>query len=385
METKQIATLLNVVTQEVVGESAIVNEDLSNIVSVGETIFNANKVDAYVKSLINHIGRVIFVSRKYNGGSPKILMDAWEYGSIAEKIRADLPDAQETDDWKLTDGASYDDHVFTAPVVHASFFNDQTTFTIKVSITDLQVKQSFSTPEQLNSFISMIWNEVDKSITLKNDALIDRVIDNAIGETAFADYPTAQYSASSGVKAVNLFYLYKQAHPTTTLTASNCLNDPDFLRYASAEIGKYVKKLAKMSTLFNVGGTKKFTPEDYLHVVLHMEFAKNSQVYLQSSTFHDELVKLPKYEEVAFWQGSGTGFAPADTMKIDIKTTGGHTIQLGGIIGVMFDHECVGVNNFNRRTTAKYTASAEFTNYWNKVDARYFYDPNENFVVFFVA
>ena len=152
MQVKQVYTLLNDVVKETMGESAVVNEDLTGLVELGDTISNAIGYDKYVKSLVNHIGRVIFVNRKYMGGAPSVLMDGWEFGSILEKVSADLPETQENESWELTDGASYDQDIFYKPSVEAKFFNKLVTFEIPCSFTEKQVKQSFSNAEQLNAF-----------------------------------------------------------------------------------------------------------------------------------------------------------------------------------------------------------------------------------------
>ena len=204
MEVKQIYNIMNTVTSEVLGESVIVQENLSNIVDIGTEVFNQNAVDNYVRSLVNHIGRVVFVDRPYRGNTPSVLMDKWEYGSVLEKISIDLPEATENESWELTDGASYDPNVFTKPVVSAKFFNEKVTFEVPMSFTEMQVKESFSNVTQLNGFMSMIYNAIEKSMTVKLDALIMRTINNMIGETVYADYGANSLSASSGVKAVNL-------------------------------------------------------------------------------------------------------------------------------------------------------------------------------------
>ena len=115
MEINQVYEFVNAATEESIGESALVQEDLSNVVDVGTAIFNANAFDAFVRSLVNHIGRVIFVNRPYRGSAPSVLMDEWEYGSVVEKISSEMPDAVETEDWQLEDGASYDPNVFHQP------------------------------------------------------------------------------------------------------------------------------------------------------------------------------------------------------------------------------------------------------------------------------
>ena len=142
MKVTQLFTLINNVTKEILGGTAIVNEDLSNVVDTGKAIFDQTSVDNYVKKLVNHIGKVVFVNRAYAGGVPSVLMDSWEYGSILEKISADLPEAHENESWKLNDGQSYDQDVFYQPKVEATFFNSRVTFEIPMSFTERQVKGS---------------------------------------------------------------------------------------------------------------------------------------------------------------------------------------------------------------------------------------------------
>lgn len=385
MEVVQIAELMNSVTSEILGEQAIQTEDLSNIVDIGVSIFNANAVDNYVRSLVDHIGKVVFVNRPYSGNVPSVLMDGWEFGSVLEKITmSELPQATENESWELTDGASYDPNIFYKPKVEAKFYNKRVTFEVPMSFTERQVKSSFSNAEQLNGFISMIYNAVDKSMTAKLDGLVMRTINNMIGETIYADYEDDLLSSKSGVKAVNLLYKYNTAF-SKSLTASAAMTDPEFIRYASREMGLYENRLSTLSTLFNIGGKDRFTSSDRLHVVLLNDFAKSADAYLQSDTYHNEFTKLPTAEVVPYWQASGTDYGFADVSKIDITTASGESISTSGILGVMFDRDALGVSNLDKRVTTNYNPKGEFYNNWYKFDAGYFNDTNENFVVFFVA
>lgn len=391
MEVKQIFAIVNSVSSEVLGKTDIVKDDLTGIVDLGTEIFNQGAVDNYVKSLVNHIGKVVFVNRPYSGKVPSVLMDAWEFGSVMEKISADIPAAEENDTWNLTDGREYKQDVFHKPVVTAKFFNSKVTFEVPVSITERQVKESFSSAEQLNGFLSMIYNAVDKSMTIKTDALIMRTINNMIGETLKADAakftPASKpldYASASTVRCVNLLYLYNKANKTT-LTAAQAILNPDFIRYASYQMGLYADRLQSISALFNVGGKDRFTPKDALHVVLLSDFAKAAQTFLYSDTRHVDQVLLPNAETVASWQGSGQDYGFANTSAINIKTASGTDVNISGVLGVMFDRDALGVCNTDKRVTTNYNAKAEFFNNWYKFDASYFNDTNENFVVFFVA
>lgn len=386
MTITQIYDLVNTATKETIGEEIVLNEDLTNLVDVGTAIFDANAVDHYVKSLVNHIGKVIFVNRPYTGGAPSVLMDGWEFGSVLEKVRAELPEATENESWMLEDKASYDPNIFYKPIVSAKFFNKRVTFEIDVSITERQVKESFSNATQLNSFISMIYNEVEKSMTIKTDELIMRTINNAISMTLHSDYnDLTQASASSGVKAVNLLYLYKNETGDNTITVETALTNKEFLRFAGLIMGKYIDRLKKPSKLFNIGQTVKFTPEDLLHFILLSDFEKATATYLESDTFHDMFVKLPNHETITYWQGSGIDYDFDEVSKIRIQDAGGNTTNFSGILGVMFDRDALGVTNLDRRVTTNYNPKGEFYNNFYKFEAGYFNDSDENVVVFFIA
>lgn len=407
MNVKQIYEIINNVSSEVLGKTNIVADDLAGIVDLGTEVFNQNAVDNYVKSLVNHIGKVIFVNRPYAGKVPSVLMDAWEFGSVLEKISADVPEAEENDTWDLKDKKSYDQDVFHKPTVTAKFFNSKVTFEVPVSITERQVKESFSNAAQLNGFISMIYAAVEKSMTIKADALIMRTINNMIAETVLADAVAfgatnegdmagANLANASTARCVNLLKLYNDKYfpatpgePSPTpnpdaLTAAKAITDPDFIRFASYVMGTYADRLQSISTVFNVGKKERFTPKDMLHVVLLSDFAKAAQTYLYSDTFNRGDVLLPQAETVPFWQGSGQNYEFANTGHINVKESKGKAVEISGVLGVMFDRDALGVCNLDRRVTTNYNAKAEFFNNYYKFDAGYFNDTNENFVVFFI-
>lgn len=375
MKVTQLYALVNAVTKEVLGETAVVNEDLSNVVDIGKAVIDQqNGVDNYVRKLVDHIGKVIFVNRAYSGGAPSVLMDAWEFGSVLEKVSADLPEASENDSWNLQDGQDYPQDVFYQPKVEAKFYNSKVTFEVKMSFAEKQVKSAFSSAEQLNGFISMLVTAVENSLTVKLDALIMRAINNMTAETINGAEPN---------QAINLLTGFN-AGRTTPLTAAAAITDPDFIRYASYQIGLFTQRMGKISTLFNAGSKARFTPKDKMNIVLLSDFSAAAGVYLDSDTQNKDLVALPEHESVPYWQGSGTGYTFADVSSIDVKTASGATVKQSGIIGVIFDRDAVGVANLDRRVTTAYNARAEFYTNFYKLDAGFFNDTSENFVVFYV-
>lgn len=375
MKVEQIYKLTNDIAKEILGESAVVNEDLSNVVDIGKEIQNTASMDKYVKSLIDHIGKVVFVDRPYKGSAPSVFMDSWEYGSILEKVTMDkYPEAEENDAWQLEDGRSYDPNIFTAPQVSAKFFNDKNTFDIPMSFAERQVKSAFDSVSQLNAFFSMIETAIENSMTIRIDNLVMATICNAIALTLNGGNATP--------RVVHLLTEYNTKF-SESLTAATALTNPEFVRWSAFRMAQYESRMKKLSTLFNAGGKERFTPQDKLNIILLDEFALAADVYLQSDVYHNEFTKLPQAETVPYWQGSGTDYAFDSTSAINI-THGNVTVSDDAIIGVMFDKDALGVTCMDRRVTSNYNPKGEFYNNWYKFDCGYFNDLNENFIVFIV-
>lgn len=392
MKIEQVYSLVNQSTKDILGETDIVKQDLSNIVDIGTSIINSNNVDNYVKSLVDHIGKVIFVNRPYAGSVPNVLMDKWEFGSVLEKISADLPEAVENKSWELTNGVDYSPNVFYKPTVSAKFYNSRVTFEVDMSFTERQVKESFSNAEQLNAFVSMLYNAVERSMTVKIDSLVMSTINNAIAQVinhAMPDVADGDYSkATSTPQAINLLKVYNDTF-TKTLTKATCMTDVDFLKWCCIMLSTYAKRMSRMSTLFNVGGKPRFTPKEDLNIIMLQDFYANMRVNLASDTYNKEDLLLPTdITTIPYWQGSGNDYSDSKVAKINVTIKTGESttkdIEMSGIMTVMFDRNALGVCNMDRRVTTNYNPKGEFYNNFYKFDCSYFNDLDENFIVFFI-
>lgn len=382
MDVKQVYNFVNGVTNEILGKSDLLNEDLSNIVDVGKEIFDATSVDNYVRTLVDHIAKVVFVNRPYSGKVPSVLMDSWDYGAVVEKITADLPTASENESWELEDGHTYNPNIFYKPTVSAKFFSNRVTFEIDMSFTELQIKSAFNSAREVNSFISMIMNAVEKSFTIKIDGLIMRSINAFMGEVL------ANNNANTAVNLLAMFNeKFNSGEGATPLLAADAIFNPDFIRYASMIMALYIDRLSRISTLYNIGGKDRFTSADMLHVVMLSDFKAAANSYLQSDTFHNEFTALPNAETVPYWQGTGTNYNFNSISSINIKLASDNetTVNQSGIICVMFDRDALGVSNLERRVTTNYNPKAEFYTNFYKMEMGSFVDTNENGVVFYIA
>lgn len=390
MQVNQIYAILNDIMLEISGQVVpvyneqgeqinavpVVQEDLSNIVDVGTYVFNNNWRDNYVHSMINRIGREVFVDRTYEGYAPSVLRDAWEYGSVMAKTRCKIFEAKANPSWTLEKGQTVNQFEFNPPTVYEKFFNKKVGWQIDCSFTEVQLRESFTNATAMNRFYSMIENRIATSMTIYTDSLVMRTINNFMAEKMYAN---------NGV--IDLLAGYNEGLDTP-ITAAAAMRSKEFLRYAALTISLFVDRFRAPSANFNImdGDDMNitFTPREYAHLVLHSDLAKAMEVYLQSDTYHDELVKIGEYETVPFWQLQGDKYQLANTSRIDVKLASDntHTIDRNYVVGVLFDRDALGVMNDNRRTTNSYNANGEYWNNFYKVDTSYFNDLAENGIIF---
>lgn len=389
MKWTQVSELVNDVTKEMIGEEAtLLTDDLSNVVDVGNEVL-AESYDAFTKKLLDRVTRTIFVDRKYTGAMAKLRRDSWEFGIKQKIYMTEIPEAVDDDSYKLVHGNSYDDNKFNQPALASKFYQQAASFRVDISVTEKQVRTAFSNRNELNSFVSMLFNAVDTSIELKLEGLAKAAVSYLIGSTVLSDIADLD-QAKTGVKAVNLLKLYNDQFQTT-LAKKDALYTPDFIRFSVLVISQYLDKIATASTLFNEGGLLRFTPRDKQMLIMSSFLKSAANVYLQSDTFHEQYTALPMSESIANWQGTGSSFDfdTASSIKVEIKdpTTPGQTktISWGGILAVLFDYNACGVDCEEREVTSHNNAGARFTNYFYHQEARYWVDTNENAVVFFIG
>lgn len=388
MKIEQVYEFVNDAQKEVLGESAIIlDKDLTNIVDVGTSLENAQGVEPFYKALANRIGKMLFVSRVYRGQLPSILKDAWEFGSILGKVQAELIDAKENEAWKLVQGASYDPYVVNLPVVSSKFYNKMVTFELDITYPEDQIKQSFKSADEMVRFTSMLETMVNNSMELKIDTLVRTTLCNFIGGLLMDESDNG-----ASARVVHLLHDYNQTKGTS-LTQAQALIDKGFLQYAVATMLLAKSRISNYSKAFNVGHKARHTPAELLHVVILDEFASKAKTHLESDTFHKDLVELPKYEEVSYWQGTGTSFALADVSKVaghvaynteedGVITEASGDVNKPYVIGVMFDNDALGVLQPQRKVKTAYNPKGEYFNEFHKWNSRYFNDFNENGVVF---
>lgn len=380
MKVEQIASLVNDVTGEALGEESLLQEDLGNVVAVGDAIQNVIGLDNFVKKLCDRIARTIFVDRTYSGEGgilSAVYRDGWEFGSIIQKVNTILPEAMENQDWQLENGMSYDYSIFYQPQVAVKYFNDKTTWSIRLSFTEDQVKSAFKSAQELSGFIGMLHNSINNSMTVKEEELARRALNNLMSHVI---------ATNDGITYVKLLTLYNLSvygdSTSDYIGVDEFMRTPQAMKFAVNKFYNTIDRLRTMSTLFNLEHTPKFTTKDRLSFLVLSDFANAAKAFIDSDTFNYELISLPKHDIVTYWQGSGTDYAFSNTSKINVKNSYGDTVVTSNIIGVMFDRDAVAVCNTRRKTDVAYNPAASFYTEFHKYETTLFTDSQENMVVF---
>lgn len=371
----QIYTIVNDSAREALGKNAIAVKDTSSLISLGDKVLSsAEDKDAFYKALTDRIGATAIAVRAYRAKERSVMKNDMEWGIAYQKISYKWRDSVANPSW-ITDTQANPFDVEPATEAVQKIFSVLGTYSFEDSLPDQQLRTAFLSAEKMGAFISGIYTNMRNALEIANEDLANLAI------------ATLMATAISSEKATQKRYLLDEYNTANNskLTEAQALKDADFLKYASREINLVVKRIQKMSLLFNSEDIPRHTPEDKLVIEVLADFATATASYLEADTYHKELIALPHYEEVAFWQGSGTTFAFSDVSSIDVQhdsVNSGEEVKASGIIACVHDIEAASSIIYNRRSASIYNPRAERYNIFEKADKGFAVDPSENCVVF---
>lgn len=391
---KQITTLINDVVEDMTGQSAAAQTlETTDLVSLGKSIENAGLIEGFFGALCNRLAKTVYFVRLYDPDTKTpILRDEHEYGAFIQKVYYTSPAFVDNEEYTVPDNSSPKKYQTKSPydvtqtvAVSAKIFDAQGTFSLNIVRPVDQIRSAFLSGEEMMRFIDGIYLCIENELQLAKEGLVATAINTAMA-----------YDIENGM-ARNLLAEYNALLPdgVDALLAADCLRDADFLRYAGMEIKRTMDFMQRMSTEFNSGGYKTFTPREALSLTVLSAFSDATDLYLSSDTFHNDLVALPKYSAVPFWQRMADdtiqGFAEISEIKIKHSAlTGGagaaaHIVNQTGIIAFVHDIEHVAAYFGHRRSWEKYNEIQDLYVHGEVVRNGYAVDPNANGIVFYVA
>ena len=384
MDTKQIAEFLNATQQDILNNQVIVNQDLSNIVDLGKALFTENQNNNFLNNLVDRIATTIFDNKMYKANDLGIVKSNYEYGGALQKIYTKLPKATLSNTWELQDNTEYNQDIYLKPVIITKYYNKQVVYNIPISsLTYKQLENAFTSRESITQLFDMIVTSVMNSIEFNKEILEQTTLNNLIAETLAKDLNGGtDYTTKSTLKVVNLLHLYNSTHTDAQLDKTNCLYNKDFIKFAVETIKMCKTRLTKYSKSFNVGELETFTDTESQRLVLIDNFKSAIDTTIIDS-YNVENLQL-NAKSVPYWQGSASEYLFTDCSRINATTASGQSIDISGIIGVLFDKDACGVWKSDFRIKTHENSAAEFVNYWYKLEASYYNDLNKNAIVFVV-
>lgn len=382
---KQIFNIVNDSVKDALGNTnGITQVDSSDIVSLGKAISAYDAYEQFYKSLTNRIVKTIYFVRTYKGSPRSVLRDEHAYGAFIQKVYYEMPTATANPTYAIGKDEGYKQKspydVEAVINVSSLIYGTQGTWTIEIIRPEEQIKTAFLNESNMMSFIDGIYTQVQNTFALEEERLVALAVNTSIANSI------------NGKKARNLLAEYNTQNPSETLTVGTCLRNADFLKYATKEINRTISNMAMMSTVYNVDGYPTFTTRDKLVIEMLTEFDSAAKTYLQADTFHKELVSLPNFESVPYWQSSGKHFLFEDCSKISLKgdnlitteNSTGEVVQ-GGIICFLHDIENIAAYFGNKKTWELYNPRSEVYIHGEKARKGFAVDSHANSYVFYIA
>ena len=395
MKTNQVYTLLNSMKNEVIGKLDITVKDTASFISFGrEVLASDSNKDSCYQALVDRIGRTIVLYERLVRKNLVERMDTMQFGAILQTVETrDIANANKNNSWIY--GSTYTEVIEQqdpfgvmkrdGTSILVQYFSKRATWEIDKKVWDVQLNDAFTNEATFSAFVEMIFQDMYNAMTLAENDLQHGVISTAI---ASAIHAATKKSDAVPTMARNLLKEYNTL-TNAGLTVATALINKEFLRYCAKEILLVTKKMRDPSTLYNELRATKWHESPQVRLLTN--YATASDAYLSADTYHKELVALPDYDTVNFWQARGTkdDFETVSTVNIKVhegdEDTTGTDVKQSGVIAYVCDPRRQGYMFDRIRTKSIYNPASECTDYFHKADQGFFINRARCGVVFYIA
>lgn len=384
MKVNQVFEFINDVIAQTTGLNNVSVVDAKGLVALGNEVLSSDtNVENFMGVMYDKTARMIVNNRAYEGRGKSLMMDAFVFGAILQKIYVDPMEAKESPQWSVEDNTEYSPIYVVKPVVKQKIFSGITTWEFDTAIPDVQIRSAFTDAEQMAVFIDAIYVSLANSMNMALEGMANTVYSTMIANRLIEK----KVKNNTANVVVDLLAEYKAYTGDDAMTAEQANTSPEFYKFAGMIMKQTIMRMRQMGVTFNTEKYYRHTPTDMLRVSMVSDFVAGFDTYLQADTFHNEVTALPNYDEVPFWQGSGQAWNETRKVAIDIKHTDdvNYRVQQDGVVAIFADIEAMGMTINNQRQKSVYDPRHEVTAVYNKADKGYFCDPSENAVVFVLA
>lgn len=370
MEINQIFAIVNSVTSQALGATALAVVDNTSLIALGDSILSSQtNTENWTQTLVQRIGKTIISQRRYNRQYRRMLRDDMQWGAILQKIKIDMPEPETDQSYDIANGDTVDPWKVNKQKIHQKLFVTETPWQLHISVKRQDLEEAFTSASIMGGFISAKFNEVQNAIELALERLSMNCVNNYIAEL------------DNTTRTVKLLTMYNDL-TGASLTADNAMYDDSFLRFAVKQIKLISDRMVRMNKgVYNDGTTTRHTPYDLQCLYVSSEYERSLETVTQYQAFRDKYVQLERYETIPYWQSLQT---PND---IDVKRASDSAEKkVTNVLAFLFDYEALGTykNKIWTATTPLNPAGGYMNYYWHLKDL-YFNDLSENAVVFVVA
>lgn len=363
MIVQQAATFLNAVVSQMTDQSALAAiNDFSDVVSVAEVLLQTGRDP--VLNAISQVWRdTVFAVRDYDLPNSALRMTASRYGNATRKLSPVANGAEDDPawDWPATydagqtppigDGNSIDPWKIKKSKVLQTNFYGSSVYHMVYSVFLSQFDVAFSSADELIRFNQMNvterLNDRKRYEEAKAMALQVNFIAGLLdeGNTDRIVHALTEYNTLTGL----------------TLTATTVFqpgNFEGFIRWLYSRIKSIVGLMRhssqKYQTVIGTLPILRHTSPENVRVALYRPFLEMINSMVLSGLYHNDLMTLPTYEAVDFWQSidspQGINAKPVYT-----DTSGNQKIATGAVsnstvIGLIHDKDALGYSWLNPHT-----------------------------------
>lgn len=377
MVVQQAATLLNAVVAQQTGQAALGNiSNNADFISAAQTALLTGK-DPVINAISQTWKRTVFAARPYNQPLASLAMPMDRYGNALRKLSPEAADMEDNNAFKYPaaydanesepygDGKKTDMFRIKKQRVLQTNFYGSATYSQWYTVFERQFDVAFSGAEEFVQFMSMCMTE------RRNDR---ERFEEGKARLLQLNYIAALLDENKPERVVHLLTEYNTL-TGQSLSASDVMqasNFEAFIRWMYSRIRTLVGLMRSSSNKFQTVITGhpilRHTDPENCRVALYRPFLEMIRSMVLSNLYNADMMTLPTYEAIDFWQSIDNPQA-INTTPVYTDTTGAvktatAAVTNNTVIGVIHDRDALGYALLDDRVlVSPFEIDGE---YWNE-------------------
>ena len=374
MPAKQIYQTVNTIAGNLGYTGNTVVDVTTFTAFAADALSDSLKTESVYAELYDLIGKTVIAIDEAEEEDRNIVVDAFEYGSIVQKISFASQASQSSSEWDIAHPENPYAVTRKEGIIQKLFEQYIPTFSWEdVSYAD-QLKEAFRGPESLAGFTDALYTRMRNAYKIAKLGLADAAVGGLMA-LVYNDCTPVTPGANAGRRLRHLLTEYNTKFGTE-LTDDTSLQNTNYLEWVRKQIIIDQKNINKLTKLYNDGTVERRTKESDLNLDLSIRLT-SSYAKFWGDTFNEQYVQLPKHNEIVNW---GIATAP-ETVKVSVDG-GTSTTTIAKILGFMYDRDAVVATMDRSRFVSIYDQWNDRNVFKLTANRRYIADPSENTIIY---